>query len=153
MGMRTVGIKKQKIGEFKGEYAFLSNFADAVVTYDGITYLNTEAAFQAQKTLDENMRKVFALYDPSKAKRAGRRVNLRPDWEQVKEQVMYEVVLAKFTQNEDLRQKLINTGDAYLEEGTWWNDRCWGIDLKTGIGENKLGKILMRVREGLKEND
>lgn len=148
--MSKVEIKKQKIGIFDGEYSFLSNFANAPVLYDGIVYLNSEAAFQAQKTIDKSMRKEFSLYNPSEAKKAGRRVNLRPDWEQVKEQIMYEIVRAKFTQNEDLRQKLIDTGDAYLEEGTWWNDRVWGIDLKTGIGENKLGKILMRVREELK---
>ena len=148
--MNRVEIKKQKIGKFDGEYGFLSNFADAPIIYDGIYYLNSEAAFQAQKTMDINIRKTFSYLPPNKAKRAGRQINLRSDWEEVKEQLMYEIVLAKFTQNKDLRQKLIDTGEVYLEEGTWWGDRVWGIDLKTGIGENKLGKILMRVREELK---
>ena len=56
---------------------------------------------------------------------------------------------AKFTQNEDLKWRLIATGDAYLEEGNTWHDTCWGVDAKTGVGENHLGKILMKVRSEL----
>lgn len=74
---------------------------------------------------------------------------MRSDWEEVKDKVMYEIVLAKFTQNPDLKEKLLATGDEYLEEGNTWGDTIWGtVD---GVGENRLGKILMRVRDELNE--
>ena len=93
-------------------------------------------------------RKNFLGLDPSSAKRKGRRVKLRNDWEEVKDQIMYEIVLNKFSQNEELRKKLIATGDEYLEEGNTWYDTYWGVC--NGKGKNKLGKILMQVREELR---
>ena len=90
---------------------------------------------------------MFAKLNPSEAKRLGRNVQLRPDWETVKYDIMYEVCKAKFEQNDDLREMLLDTGDAYLEEGNTWNDRCWGTC--RGVGENHLGKILMRIRDEL----
>lgn len=138
----------QKINEFRGKYFFLSNFYEIPVTYDGITYLNNEAAFQAMKTKDLEQRKKFATLDPSSAKRKGRRgIILRNDWEDVKEQYMYEICLAKFTQNEDLKIKLLETAPAILEEGNTWGDKEWGT--VGGVGKNKLGKILMRIRDEL----
>lgn len=80
----------------------------------------------------------------------GRRVALRPDWENVKLSIMEEIVCAKFIQNEYLREMLRSTGNAMLEEGNVWNDTFWGVNNKTGKGENNLGKILMRVREKLR---
>ena len=68
--------------------------------------------------------------------------------EEVKDQIMYEIVLNKFSQNEELREKLIATGDEYLAEGNTWHDTYWGVC--NGKGKNKLGKILMQVREELK---
>ena len=140
-----------KIDRFRGEYAFLSNFWEASVTYQGLTYGNNEAAFQAQKCMTEAAKKDFTTLSPGAAKRMGRRVQLRPDWEAVRVPIMEEIVRAKFTQNEDLKWRLIDTGDAYLEEGNTWHDTCWGVDAKTGEGQNHLGKILMKVRDELKE--
>ena len=143
------------INKFDGEYEFLSNFYECDVTYNGITYTNSEAAFHAQKTLDETERMQFSKLNPSQSKKIGRKINLRKDWENVKTNIMYEVCFAKFSQNKDLKEKLLNTGDAYLEEGTWWHDNCWGNcycdKCKNIVGENRLGKILMRIREELKE--
>ena len=138
------------IQEFRGEYFFLSNFYEAPVTYQGLTYGSNEAAFQAQKCLSEAERLEFTALRPSDSKRRGRKVQLRPDWEQVKLGIMEDIVRAKFTQNEDLRAMLLATGDAVLEEGNSWNDTFWGISRKTGRGQNHLGRILMRVREELK---
>ena len=138
------------IQEFRGEHFFLSNFYEAPVTYQGLTYGSNEAAFQAQKCLSEAERLEFTALRPSDSKRRGRKVQLRPDWEQVKLGIMEDIVRAKFTQNEDLRAMLLATGDAVLEEGNSWNDTFWGIIRKTGRGQNHLGRILMRVREELK---
>ena len=89
------------INEFRGEYDFLSNFHEAPVTYEGITYRNNEAAFQAAKLIDKESRKKFEALDASSAKKLGRRISLRGDWEDVKNQVMLEICLAKFSQNEE----------------------------------------------------
>lgn len=142
---------------FRGEYDFLSNFYNSEVTYDGITYDNNEAAFQAMKTMDLKERKLFSHRSPSSAKLEGRQLRLRTDWEEVKENIMHEIVLAKFTQNKNLGMKLLLTGDEELVEGTTgWHDNIWGncdcTKCKNIIGQNKLGKILMRVREELKDN-
>lgn len=136
------------INEFRGQYDFLSNFYPAEVKYEGITYQNNEAAFQAQKVTDYREQEQFRLVSPSDAKKLGRKVKLRSDWEQVKDDIMYQIVKAKFTQNEDLKQKLIDTGNSELIEGNTWNDTYWGMC--RGKGKNMLGKILMRVREELK---
>ena len=140
-----------KISSFKGEFFFLSNFYEAPVTYDGIEYRNGEAAFQAQKVaLPNDRRREFVLLGPSEAKKLGRRVPLRKDWEDVKVEIMRGVVAAKFEQNPELAEALLETGDAYLEEGNDWGDRTWGT--VNGAGQNLLGQILMEERERLKEN-
>lgn len=139
-----------EINSFRGEYAFLSNFYSAPVTYKGITYLNNEAAFQAQKvSLDSPSIKMFSKLNPSEAKKLGRYGSLRKDWEKVKDQFMYEICTLKFIQNEDLKERLLATGDAKLIEGNDWGDTYWGVCRM--IGQNKLGEILMRVREELRE--
>lgn len=131
------------------QYAFLSNFYEANVTYDGLTYGSNEAAFQAQKCLTSEEKQPFTEARPGKSKSMGRRVSLRPDWEAVKVGIMEEIVRAKFTQNPELAQKLLATGNKILVEGNTWGDKCWGVDIRTGQGENHLGKILMKVREEL----
>ena len=130
---------------FRGEYYFLSNFYMAPVIYNGIAYRNNEAAFQAQKDLSRSGE--FKDLTPNDAKRLGRRVKLRLDWEDVKTDIMYGIVKAKFERNPELAAKLVATGDAHLEEGNTWGDRTWGtVD---GSGRNLLGLILMKVREEL----
>lgn len=143
------------VNKFDKEYAFLSNFYMCNVTYKDVTYTNSEAAFHAQKTLDPLEQQKFAKLNPSEAKKLGRKVTLRGDWEAIKDDVMYDVCFAKFSQNSDLREKLLATGDEYLEEGTYWHDNCWGNcycdKCKDVAGENRLGKILMRIREELRD--
>lgn len=136
------------IDSFREEYYFLSNFYHVDVEYDGIVYKNTEAAFQAQKVLDDNEKLLFSDLYPREAKKLGRRVKLRKDWNDVKDNYMYEICKAKFTQHEDLAEKLLETGDEELVEGNTWNDTYWGVC--NGKGKNQLGKTLMRIREELK---
>ena len=137
---------------FDGKYAFLSNFYDNPVTYNGLTYLNNEAAFQAQKTLDEDIRKEFITLPPNLAKRKGRKIALRPDWEEVKDKVMYEICVQKFCnpKNDYLGGKLDMTGLEEIVEGNYWHDNYWGNctcdKCKNIEGQNKLGKILMKIR-------
>lgn len=138
----------KKIETFDKKHRFLSNFFEAPVVYEGITYNNNEAAFQAAKVLSNKERESFKDLPPNKAKSKGRRVKLRKDWEQVKDQVMYDCVKDKFTRNPELGKKLVETGDDELIEGNWWGDTYWGVC--EGVGQNKLGKILMRVREEIK---
>lgn len=136
-----------RIEHFRGDYAFLSNFWEVPVTYKGLTYGSNEAAFQAQKCMTEEEKLPFTQMRPSRSKKERRQVKLRPDWEDVKVGIMEEIVRAKFTQNEDMKWRLLATGDAELVEGNTWHDTCWGVDLKTGEGQNHLGKILMKIRE------
>lgn len=137
------------IDKFRGKYYFLSNFYNAKITYDGLEYLNNESAFQSAKLKDVSKRKSFCSLDPSSAKRKGRHVQLRHDWEKVKFDIMYEIVKAKFTQNKDLAIKLLETGNEELVEGNTWGDRIWGKC--NGVGKNNLGKILMKVREEIRK--
>lgn len=140
------------ISEFKNNYFFLSNFYTSNVEIGGIVYKNAEAAFQAHKTLDIEQRKKFAnISSPSSAKYMGRRIDLREDWNNIRDRIMYDVVYAKFNQNEYLKEKLINTGYQYLEEGNTWGDTYWGV--YKGTGQNKLGLILQLIRDELRNND
>jgi hypothetical protein len=132
---------------FDGEYAFLSNFYPAVVHFGQHTYLNSEAAFQAQKCVHEYEMRQFCDLPPGKAKRLGRKVQLRSNWESIKDDIMYQVVRAKFSQHPNLWWQLRATEDAELIEGNTWGDRYWGA--VNGVGENKLGRILMRIRSEL----
>ena len=141
----------RKIDSFRGEYFFLSNFFPVEVTYEGLTFQNNEAAFQAQKTLNPQEKKAFTDLDPKAAKHRGRHVLLRADWEDVKDGIMEEIVRAKFTQNPKLGELLISTGGAELIEGNTWNDCYWGVDIRSGRGKNHLGKILMKVRSELQK--
>lgn len=137
------------IDKFSDTYEFLSNMYEAPVCYQGITYNNSESAYQAQKNPDEIQK--FIGITGYAAKKLGRKINMRPDFDTVKLQIMYEIVLAKFSQNSDIRQKLMGTKDAILIEGNYWHDHFWGIC--DNAGKNHLGKILMQVREELRKAD
>ena len=137
------------IDSFKGKYYFLSNFFSSKIEHEGRVYDNGEAMFHSFKNPSSKYKDSLVGVDPSRAKKRGRNVQLRHDWEEVKDECMYITVKAKFTQNQDLKEKLLATGDAMLIEGNTWNDKYWGVCY--GKGKNKLGQILMRVREELKE--
>lgn len=138
------------IDSFEGEYRFLSNFfpIDPIPGGDTLYYPTVEHAYQAQKTTDLAVKRHIAgNKNPGYAKRAGQNVDLRPDWEEIKLDVMLRLLREKFKQP-DLRKKLLATGDAHLVEGNHWKDTFWGV--YKGIGENHLGRLLMQVREEIR---
>ena len=139
------------IDSFSGEYRFLSNFwvLDEPVIYEGLSYYSTETAYQRAKTQDPDEAARFTCrMSPGSAKSLGRKVSLREDWDNVKVSIMQDLVLQKFVNNEDLGRALVATGERVLIEGNHWNDTFWGVC--RGKGQNRLGRILMAVREGLR---
>lgn len=141
----------EKINGFDGKNRFLSNFYNAPVTYNGVCYANSEAAFQAQK--QPSRAREFTKLPPNKAKALGRNVSLRRDWDDIKLAIMRNIVHAKFKQNTYLANKLIKTGNMEIIEQNYWHDNIWGDcdcnRCKNKPGKNELGKILMELRTEL----
>jgi ribA/ribD-fused uncharacterized protein len=147
------------INNFRGDYAFLSNFHPAIVTYEFDVYPTTEHAYQAAKSLDLVIRKqIQEAKTPGDAKKLGQPVEkggivkLRKDWENVKVSIMKFILIQKFKQ-EKFKHKLIATGTHVLIEGNWWHDNFWGtchcdkcIEI---FGNNHLGRLLVSIREQL----
>lgn len=135
------------ICHFDGEHRFLSNFYPGVVKLDGIEYPTVEHAYQAAKTDDRFVRaRINELQYPGAAKKFGRTIRLRHDWDTVKIDIMTDLVSQKFSV-EPLRSMLLATGDALLIEGNKWGDVFWGVC--NGEGENHLGRIIMQVRTAI----
>ena len=140
---------------FSGPFWFLSNFSDSPVTYEGLTYPTIEHAFQAAKALDPEERAMIQMAEtPGIAKRMGRGVTLRADWEEQKVEIMTQLVRQKFFNHPDLAKALLATGEEELLEGNTWGDRFWGAVFnyrrKEWEGRNQLGKIMMQIRQELK---
>lgn len=166
-------VNDRGIYGFFGEYRYLSNFHLCRVIVDGKEFPSTEHAYMYAKLADkerdcsffkdegiDNKIGPFKLtnwYNEvismscREVKTWGQMVDLRSDWEDIKLRVMENALYSKFTLNEDLKQKLKETGDLYLEESNWWRDRFWGVC--EGKGENHLGKLLMKIRNDLKWMD
>lgn len=140
----------EPITEFKGENFFLSNFYPHEVAREGMPALTVEHYFQAAKTKDfREYESVLHAAGPGDAKRLGRGVALRSDWEAIKDSVMSFYVAKKFVENPELAARLVATNGRPLVEGNTWGDKYWGVDLRTGEGLNHLGIILMSVRSTL----
>ena len=174
MARRNRHKLKETISTFDREYAFLSNFCPSPIIYaarewsffehahqeegsfgEPKEWRTVEHAFQAQKTFIEAEQELIrSAPTPGKAKRLGRKISFfRPDWEEVKVDIMYDLLNLKFTQNKDLGRQLAETGDALLVEGNYWHDNIWGDcgceKCRDIEGENLLGKLLMEVRREL----
>lgn len=140
-----------EIRVFAGDYRFLSNFWPAQVSLpdDNFSYPSVEHAYQAAKTTDPAMRaKIASSGSPGAAKRLGRTVVLRPGWNELRIDAMRWLLRQKF-EDPKLAKRLIDTGTAKLEEGNTWGDTFWGVC--RGEGENNLGKLLMDLREELRQ--
>jgi len=148
---------KPTINSFTGDYAFLSNFYPAVVKMGGMQFPTVEHAYQACKTNDNFTWVKFSNMSASeagKAKRLGRKVRLRNDWDMIKLSSMRRLLEQKFKNYNNLRKMLLDTGDHILIEGNYWHDNYWG-DCKCDKckhikGQNHLGKLLMEIREKVK---
>lgn len=137
---------------FKGKYSFLSNMYPALVTLTirgkKLTFECSEAAFQAMKCPEKA--RDFVGIDGCTAKRRGKQVPLRSDWDKIKISWMEKVVTAKF-EHKALAEMLIATGDIEIVEDNTWHDTFWGMC--NGRGRNEPGKILMKVRRRLRNEN
>lgn len=129
----------------KPKYRFLSNFYHSPITYERLRYPTVEHAYQAAKVADQALRQPFTsfLLKPGQAKRLGRKLPIRPDWEEVKLNVMLDLLRLKFA-HEQLAGALLATGEEELIEGNDWGDTFWGVC--AGLGQNHLGRLLMQIR-------
>jgi ribA/ribD-fused uncharacterized protein len=138
--------------EFRNEYYFLSNMFECEVVYKGIKFRSSESLFQALKACNNEDFMKFINLNGFEAKKLGRCIKLRKDWNEVRVNIMYEVLKLKFS-NPELRAKLLATGYEELIEGNNWNDKFWGVSLKDYKGENHLGRLLMIIRKEIREEE
>lgn len=141
--------KENGIYGFSGEYRWLSNFYPVRIELEGLAYPSVEHAYQALKTLDKDVRNEFTSLSlkAGEAKYKGRSIQLRKNWnDQMKLLTMRRCLEKKF-EHDELRNRLIGTGNRYIEETNRWNDKFWGIC--DGKGSNHLGSLLMSIREEL----
>ena len=142
----------EEIIAFNEEHAFLGNAFPAPVVFEEIAYPSAEAAFQASKCDDLAMRRQFARFSPEKVRQKGNMVTPRSGWEAEKDDIMREIVRQKFLQNPGLGERLLDTGNRTLiDGGKGKKDTCWGVNTTTWEGENRLGKLLMALREQMRK--
>lgn len=140
------------IEQFQGNYRWLSNMVRITpFVVDGITYISTENWYQAGKTNDVILKKKISLLTSYESKKFCRNIEIREDWDEVKDNIMYFGLWKKFNQPY-FKKLLLETGDVKIQEGNMWNDKYWGVCLKTGIGQNKLGNMIMEIRTRLQSD-
>ena len=146
------------ITSFDGEYRWLSNFWPARIELGGRIVSTLEHAYQASKAaFEEDFERIAALETPGKAKRAGQKLKkqgkMRPDWLDVRTDIMAYLLRLKFEEGSELWWKLANTEDAEIIEGNTWHDIFWGVCTcdKCPTGENVLGKLLMELRAEIQQ--
>lgn len=145
------------IASFRGTYAFLSNFFSSLihVSFPGCERIvqTLEHAYQASKAnTPTDFNRICDSKSPGLAKRAGKAIQLRHNWDDMKLEIMEKLLCQKFA-DPKLRAALVATGEADLIEGNRWGDRYWGCTWEAGswVGENHLGRLLMKIRDSLKE--
>lgn len=138
------------IKEFRNEYAFLSNFFACPIKWKGHDYNSVEHAYQSEKSIDPEWKK-FCQEErfPGKVKKESEKIKKRPDFHKENFDIMENLLRQKFMFSE-FKNKLLETGDDEIQEGNRWGDKFWGVDLDTGEGENHLGKLIMKIREDIK---
>src|SRR3990167_7387333 len=138
---------------FRGTLALLSNFYGATISVNGGRYATLEHAYQASKCcIPRDAAQIRDAPTPYTAKRLGRTVHLRADWERRKIPLMRQLLRAKFAQHPALAQQLLQTGNLELVERNGWHDTYWGTcycPIHQGTGKNVLGQLLMELRAAL----
>ncbi len=133
--------------EFKDDYEFLSNFYKRKLVYKCVEYHTVEHAYQSEKSTDPTWKlRCRQNIHPGIIKKESKKIDLIPNWNSLRINIMYECLTAKF-EDPELRQKLIDTGDILLVEGNWHYDNFWGYCLHRENGKNMLGTLLMRIRD------
>lgn len=135
------------IDKFVDEYDFLSNRFSCRFMWEGLEYGNAEAALQASKCVDMSIRKVFYALSADRVAARGGFIVPYEGWEAARPAIMKSILNAKFGQNPVLMRKLTDTGKRVLINGNNRHDTYWGVDLYSWQGENRLGKILMDIRD------
>lgn len=124
--------------------------------YGMIIYDRVENAYHAAKSLDFNVRRQFIHVSASQAKKLGREIECRSDWEKVKLTVMEILVREKFLYRKSLAL-LLASGNTVIEEGNMWHDNYWGICRCSKCANkeayNHLGKLLMKIRAEMQNFD
>lgn len=147
---KTIAIHDENnVKGFFGEYRFLSNMEPIKISYDGDEYHSVENAYQAAKIQQKEKKDAFINCTPIQSKRLAKNIILPEGWHKRKYSIMYELTLKKY-RDINLREKLLATGDKHLEETNYWHDTYWGVC--DGVGKNKLGEILMMVRDFYSED-
>lgn len=134
-----------------GQYGYLASYSNHGFYKDGIYYKTTEHYYQSMKMVDHEIKKkIIEAKTPKEASNIGRDRNNKKqeNWKSIKNKVMFEGVLYKFEQNEDIKEKLLSTGNEEIIEETT-KENYWGIGPNYD-GENNYGKILCEVRDILR---
>lgn len=137
------------IKEFKNQFAWLSNFEPCLIIIDDIIFGSVETAYMSAKSDSKDWKNFCTTNLPGVVKRKGKKVELVENWENIKLAIMEDCLRQKFTKPR-FKELLLATGGCLIEEGNTWGDTFWGVDIKTGNGENNLGKLIMKIREELK---
>lgn len=139
------------IESFKNEYAWLSNMEPCEIFHKGKIYSCVESAYQMEKCANEEDKDRFTGMNGYEAKREGRKIEIREDWDEVKVKIMGSLLKKKFINIPSFRAKLEATGDEEITEGNYWHDNFWGdctcVKCADIEGRNALGKMLMQIRK------
>lgn len=137
---------------FEKEYRWLSNMYPCKIVLRGIEYRTVEHAYQSEKNDSKDWKRFCSLSkNPRFVKIKSKEVKLVENWDEKRLIVMKFCIDQKFSK-EPFRRLLLNTGDQEIQEGNDWGDTFWGVDKKSGVGQNNLGKIIMEKRKNLREN-
>lgn len=140
----------ENIKGFFYEYRWLSNYHDCDIFWMGLHFKNTEAAYQASKCYELSNAKLFQTMSGLEAKKHSKTFVARRYWDEMRYNIMAQLIFQKFLVHKDLRELLLATDEKYIEETNYWNDTYWGVC--NGIGENNLGKLIMNTRAYFKNN-
>jgi len=158
--------------EFRNKFFFLSNcFPCVIENIDGVKFPSVENAYQWCKEVDPNREfmpmhgsaahnwtKYMTEASAFQAKKAGRRANMKANWNEIKVEVMRRLLKQKFQAGTELGDRLRATRNMKLEEGNLWHDNFWGVCYCSKCvgredAQNMLGKLLMERREELRKED